>query len=369
MKKLLMTASVYAHIRNFHLPYLHEFQTRGWETHVACAGIPSAPPYTDRAIELPFVKQMFSVSNYRAAMLLRKLIQEEQYDLVITHTSLASFFTRLAVKNLRKRPKLINVMHGYLFDDDTPYLRRQLLLGAERLTAPETDLLLLMNEWDFETAKKYRLGRRIEKIHGMGVDFSRLDKAAAEDGRRLRETLGIPKEAFVLLYPAEFSERKSQHVLIEAMQFLPRDVMLVLCGEGDGLLDCRQIAEKLHVQDRVLFPGQVRDVASWYRMADALTASSRSEGLPFNVMEAMCMGLPVIASAVKGHTDLIEDGVTGFLYPYGEAEKCAACIERLLEDEPYQKQIAVNASAAVRAYALQEVMPHVMDLFLATSGG
>ncbi len=239
MKKLLMTASVYIHIRNFHLPYLHEFQLRGWETHVACAGIPSDSPYTDRAIELSFVKQMFSASNFRAAMLLRRLIHEEQYDLIITHTSLASFFTRLAVKGMRKRPKLINVMHGYLFDDETSYFKRQLLLGAERLTARETDLLLLMNDWDFETAKKYRLGRRIEKIPGMGVDFSRLDKATAEDGCRLREKLGIPKEAFVLLYPAEFSERKSQHVLIEAMQFLPQDVALVLCGEGETLGACR----------------------------------------------------------------------------------------------------------------------------------
>ena len=153
-KKVLITASVYHHIRNFHLPYLQEFQRLGWETHVGCRGIPHDAAYTDHTIELSFKKSMFSPSNLRAAREIRKSIKAEQYDLIITHTSLAAFFTRLAVKGLKNHPRLVNVMHGYLFDERTPFLKRGLLLGAERLTAPETDLLLVMNEWDYRTAQK-----------------------------------------------------------------------------------------------------------------------------------------------------------------------------------------------------------------------
>lgn len=351
-----MTASVYVHIRNFHLPYLREFQRLGWETHVGCAGIPNDAPYIDRAVELPFKKRMFSPDNFRVMRKLRHLIRTEQYNLIITHTTLAAFFTRLAVKGLRKRPRLINVMHGYLFDDSTPFLKRQVLLNAERLTAPETDLLLLMNEWDYEAAKKSRLGKQIEKIPGMGVDFSRMDVATPEDGERLRKSLGIPADAFVLLYPAEFSKRKSQHVLIEAMQHLPQNVLLILCGEGDQLVVCKELAKKLHVQDRVLFPGQVTDIAAWYRMADALVASSRSEGLPFNVMEAMYCGLPVIASAVKGHTDLIENGETGLLYPYGDAAKCASCIKQVIEEACFYRALGTKTAESVKQYDLDSAM-------------
>lgn len=359
-KKVLMTASVYSHILNFHQPYLREFQRLGWETHVGCQNIPDSAPHTDRTIELPFKKSMFSLSNLQAVRIMRRTIKAEHYDLIVTHTSLAAFFTRLAVKGMKARPGLVNVMHGYLFDEHTPLFKRQLLLGAERLTAAQTDLLLVMNEWDHRTARRYRLGKRIEKIPGMGVDFSRLDSATREDGLRLRKELGIPEDAFVLIYPAEFSKRKSQHVLIEAMPYLPEQVRLVLCGEGDRQRACKALVEELGVQGRVLFPGQIGDITSWYRMADALAASSRSEGLPFNIMEAMYCGLPVIASAVKGHRDLIEDGKNGLLYPYGDVKACAACVRRLMEG-------AVSGTEPTRStekYALPQVLPQVFAAYL-----
>ena len=357
-----MTASVYSHIRNFHLPYLREFQRLGWETHVGCRDIPSDAPYIDKAIELPFEKKMVSPSNLRTMKLLRGQIRSEQYDLIITHTTLAAFFTRLAVKGMRQRPKLVNVMHGYLFDENTSFLKKQLLLNAERLTAPETDLLLVMNEWDYQTAKRYKLGKQIEKIPGMGVNFARLDSSTKEDGLRLRKELGIPEEAFVLLYQAEFSKRKSQHVLIEAMQYLPEKVWLVLCGEGDQLPACKALAEKLDVHNRVLFPGQIVDIAPWYRMADALAASSRSEGLPFNVMEAMYSDLPVIASAVKGHTDLIWDGENSLLYPYGDAKKCAECVEAIT-GTAFNKMRRSHRIAGAQ-YNIKAVLPQVMSRYL-----
>ena len=359
--KVLMTASTWSHIRSFHLPYLQEFQRLGWETHVGCPGIPADAPYVDRAIELPFEKRMNAPANFRAARILRERIKAEQYDLIITHTSLAAFFTRLAVKGMKHRPRLINVVHGYLFDDDTPAIKRSVLLAAEKLTAPETDLLLTMNEWDFEAAKKYRLGKQIEKIPGIGVDFSRLDTATAEDGAALRAELGIPGDAFVLIYPAEFSERKSQRVLIEAMAMLPKNVFLVLPGSGALLEDCRALAQKVGFGERALFPGYIYDMAPWYRMADAAVTASRSEGLPFNVMEAMYCGLPVVASAVKGHSDLIEESVTGLLYPYGDAVKCAEQVRRVMEKTGLGMKLGERARIDTRLYALDRVLPKVME--------
>ena len=364
-QKVLMTASTWSHIRSFHLPYLRELQRLGWETHVGCPGIPADAPYVDRAIELPFEKRMIAPANFHAAKILRERIKAEQYDLVITHTSLAAFFTRLAVKGMKNRPRLFNVVHGYLFDDDTPFLKKQLLLEAERLTAPETDLLLTMNEWDFEAAKKHRLGKQIENIPGIGVDFSRLDSATPEDGAALRAELGIPADAFVLIYPAEFSERKSQHVLIEAMAMLPENVVLVLPGSGALLEECRTLAQKLGLGPRVLFPGFISDMAPWYRMADAAVTASRSEGLPFNVMEAMYCGLPVVASAVKGHTDLIQDGVTGLLYPYGDANACAERLRRVMDDAALREIIRRNEINAVQRYHIDGVLPTVMESYSA----
>lgn len=356
-RKVLFTASTYSHIVNFHLPYLRKFQEEGWTVHVACGGTAADIPYADEVIDLPLEKSMRSPGNFKAAVALSKKIGREKYELVCTHTSLAAFFTRLALKGQKKRPLVVNVVHGYLFDDGTPWLKRNVLLGAERLLAADTDLVLTMNQWDDELAKKHRLGRRTARIPGVGVDFSRFDEAPRDSRRRLREERGVPVDAFVLIYAAEFSARKSQAVLIRAMEQTPENAVLVLAGEGTLRSECEAMARRLGLNGRVLFPGQVRDVPAWYAMADAAVSASRSEGLPFNIMEAMYAGLPVVASDVKGHQDLIKDGETGLLYPYGDAEACAEKIGRLLDSELLRKRLAGNAGERVEQYGLERVLP------------
>lgn len=356
---VLFVASTDSHIRNFHLPYLRWFQEQGWRVHVACGGSPTELPFAERTICLPFEKKMTAPENFRAASTLRRLMQEENYSFVSVHTSLAAFFTRFALLGSRKHTPLVNVVHGYLFDDRTPRLKREILLAAERLTASKTDLLLTMNHWDLDAAKRWRLGKRIDYIPGIGVDFSRLEKTGTEQRLTLRTEHGIAPDAFVLIYAAEFSKRKSQDVLIRAMQQLPRDVILVLAGDGALRAQCVELAETLGVADRVIFPGHVA-MPLWYAMADAAVSSSRSEGLPFNIMEAMYAGLPVVASAVKGHVDLIREGETGLLYPYGDADACARQVARLIDTPALCSALREQAKNDVEQYRLDQVLPCVI---------
>ena len=357
--KVLFTASTYSHIVNFHLPYLRKFREEGWTVHAACGG-PSMPiPDVERVIDLPFEKSMWSPKNFKAAVLLSDEMRRENYDLIVTHTSLAAFFTRLALWGLEERPAVANMVHGYLFDDETPWLKWSLLLGAERWTAADTDLVLTMNRWDYETAKKYQLGQRVVQIPGVGVDFSRFDRVSSDSREKMRKKWGVPEDAFVLIYAAEFSVRKSQNIIIRAMKRLPNKVWLVLAGEGILREDCQQLVRTLGLEERVLFPGQVRDIPAWYAMADAAASASRSEGLPFNIMEAMYAGLPVVASGVKGHSDLIEDGATGLLYPYGDAGACAERILRLTASERLRRTLSRNAKETIEQYGLDRVLPMV----------
>ena len=358
-RKVLFTASTYSHIVNFHLPYLRKFWEEGWMVHVACGGAPMPIPDVERVIDLPFEKSIWSPKNFKAAIFLSDEMRRERYDLVITHTSLAAFFTRLALWGLEERPKVVNMVHGYLFDNDTPWLKRNLFLGAERWMAVDTDLVLTMNRWDYETAKKYQLGHKVINIPGVGVDFSRFDRVPPDSREKLRKKWGVPKDAFVLIYAAEFSARKSQNVIIRAMEHLPKQVWLVLAGEGALWEDCRELAQRLGLENRVLFPGQVRGIPVWCAMADAAVTASRSEGLPFNVMEAMYAGLPVVASEVKGHTDLIKDGTTGLLYPYGDEKACAEQIMRLTTSAQLRRELAQHAKADVERYGRDRVLPVV----------
>lgn len=367
-RKVLFTASTYSHIVNFHLPYLRKFREEGWTVHTACGGRVMDIPYADEVIHFPLEKSMRSPGNFRAAAAMRKKIKKERYSLITTHTSLAAFFTRLALQGLRERPPVANMVHGYLFDDGTPRLKRTMLLAAELWTAPVTDLVLTMNQWDYEAAAQYKLGREVVHIPGVGVDFSRLQTTAADTRRQLRTELNIPDNAFVLLYAAEFSARKSQAVLIRAMAHLPERVVLVLAGDGALQGECMEQVQRLGMTDRVRFLGHVKDMGRWYDMADAAASASRIEGLPFNIMEAMYAGLPVVASDVKGHSDLIADGETGLLYPYGDEQACAKQVRRLLESEEFQRRLGRNGKEHAEQYALENVFSEVWGAYARLSG-
>lgn len=365
-KKVLFTASTFSHILNFHLPYMRQFQQLGWQVDVACGGTPPASlPEASGVIHIPFEKSMTAPKNAAAVRLLRRQIRKESYDLISCHTSLASFFVRLAVMGMTRRPLVACTCHGYLFDDRTPRMKRFVLASAERLTAPVTDLLMTMNEWDDVYASSHRLGKEIVKIPGMGVDFSRFSRYSNQEGAALRAELGFSPEHFLVVYGAEFSPRKSQADLIRSLSRLPDHVVLLLPGTGALWEQCIALARSLGVERRVVFPGQVSDMPLWYAAADAAVSSSRSEGLPFNIMEAMYRGLPVIASDVKGNSDLIRDGESGLLFPYGDAQGCAAQIRRVCEDRELARRLGQTAHEQVRQYALLEVLPQVMAQYAA----
>ncbi len=365
--KVLITASSFAHIRSFHLPYLKAFREHGTEVHVACGGAVCQLPDAARLIPLPLEKKLFSPANFRAASVLHRLLREECYDLVITHTSLAACFTRLATNGLRPCPPVIYMCHGYLFDDSSSALRRRALLTAEKTVSEKTDLLLNMNAYDFQLAKKHRLGRRIELVPGVGVDYDGLDASCSIPRDELRSRLQLPQDAFVLFYAAEFSHRKNQAFLIRAMTALPEQVHLVLAGTGELLDFCRKLAMDLQVQDRVHFPGHVSPVSDWYRMADAAVSSSRSEGLPFNIMEAMHFGLPVVSSDVKGNSDLIRHQNNGLLFPYDDMPAYVSCITALLRSHDLAARLGSAAADSSLPYGLPSVFPLVWGFYLSFS--
>ena len=355
-----MVASTFAHIRSFHLPYLAAFAARGDTVDVAAGGEALPLPHAAQCISLPFEKRITAPGNFAAQGRLRKLMWSEHYDLVIVHTSLAAYFTRRAALSLRsKRPPVINVVHGYLFDQETPFAKRELLLSAERQCARATDLLLTMNRFDDDLARRYRLSRHIEKIPGMGVPFSALE---ADPGARtaLRDALRIPPNALCALYAAEFSDRKRHTLLLTALRKTPSDLYLLLAGSGAELALCRRYAVELGIGSRVRFLGQRRDMPKIYASADMAVSTSRSEGLPFFIMEAMHCRLPVAASAVKGHSDLIDDGESGLLFTQDSPEACARALTRLCESHALRARLSENAHERASDYDLARVLPQVM---------
>ena len=134
--KILYTASSSAHLVSFHLPYLAALRSLGWDVTAAANGSGEGLGEGVRFLAVPFTKSFVSPRNFRAAALLARDIRKNRYDVIVTHTSLAAFFTRLGVMLAgKKHTRVVNTVHGYLFDGDSGALRRTVLLAAEKLTA------------------------------------------------------------------------------------------------------------------------------------------------------------------------------------------------------------------------------------------
>lgn len=351
-KKVLFCASTLSHLMNFHLPYLRDFRDWGYEVWTAAGGGKARDiPCADHQVEVPFHKKLFSPKNVQAIFQLRKLLMEENFTCISTHTTLASAVVRAAVLLMpkKKRPKVYCVCHGYLFGEGDG-LKKWLYLLPEKICAPVTDVLMVMNREDEAIAKKHYLaGGRLAFIHGMGLDLGRFPQVTPEDREEGRRELGFGPDEFLFVYAAEFSGRKNQPLLLrafaKAIEKNPR-LRLLLAGTGATLEECRALAEELQLGEKVRFLGYVEEMARLYPLCDAAVSSSRIEGLPFNIMEAMACGLPVIASRVKGHTDLL-GADSPWLYS-GEDE-LAGLLGRVDELGP------VDWSERLRPYLLEPV--------------
>ena len=367
-KKILFTASTRSHLENFHRPYLNAFEEMGWQVD---------------AVALPVSKSFFSVKNLDAINYTRKLLRDGDYDVISSHATLAGIVTRLAVllckKSLREKMKVFHTAHGYLFHDDNS-LKKWAYLLPEMLCSKVTDVLMVMNHEDLEIAKKYKLCKKSENIHyinGMGIDLSRFQTAQGEPlqcTKEQKESFGITDNDFVFVYAAEFSKRKNHELLLrgfaEAVKQLQQSgqksnkrLKLVLAGDGALFEKIKTLASNLGIRDRVVFLGYIKNVHELYPCCDVAVSTSKIEGLPFNIMEAMACGLPVIVSDIKGHRELVEHGVNGLLFEAGDIENLTDQMVRIYKDMDLSGQCKTNLMANISLFSINKVFPNIMGIY------
>lgn len=309
-KKILYVASSTEHIDRFHRDYIAALRGLGHSITVMASG-------TGADIDIPFEKKIFSLKNLKNIVKIRRILRRDRYDAILLNTTLAAVLVRLACPH--RRPCIVNLVHGYLFSENVSPQRSRIFFLAERLLRRKTDSIITMNEEDFRSAREHRLCLgRVYKIPGMGAkirtrvtNFENIRAEYASEG------------SFVMCFVGELSRRKNQEMLIRALPALCDElpgVALWLVGDGAERKHLGELSRELGVADKVLFLGKREDACDFMRAADLYVSAAGVEGLPHNVLEAMGIGKTVLATDIKGHRDLIENGVSGFLYEYNNID-------------------------------------------------
>ena len=183
---------------------------------------------------------------------------------------------------------------------------------------------------------------RIEVIHN-AVEAGRFVAPARAS---LRDLLTEGGDRAVVLVPARLNEQKGHSFLLRAAAQLP-EAVFVLAGDGPIRDTLEAQAAELGVERRIRFLGYRSDIPQLLAASDLVALPSLYEGSSVAILEAMAAGRAVVASAIGGTDELIEDGKTGILVPPGEVDPLAAALRRLLDDPELRRSIADAARRRV----------------------
>lgn len=317
MKRVLFVATVTKHINLFHIPYLKWFKEQGYEVHVASRGNEEIN-YCDKHFNLPFERFPLKINNIKTYNELKKIIKNNHYDIIHCHTPVGGVLSRLAARKERKSgTKVLYTAHGFHFYKGAPLLNWLVYYPIEKIMAHYTDCIITIVNEDYEFVNKHLKAKKVEHINGIGMNTERFSKEITQKQKsELKNELKISKDNIVLTYVAELNKNKNQLLLIEMMDELKKyikDIKLLLVGDGIYIKKYKNEVKKRNLQKNIIFLGKRKDIPEILSITDIYVASSIREGLPLNIMEAMYMNLPVVAYDNRGHRELVENKVNGYI--------------------------------------------------------
>jgi len=335
------------HIKSFHLPYIAKLREDGHEVLTMAKG-------KDADFNISFEKKMVSFKNMACHRQIRKILKREKFDVLILNTTLAAFNIRFCLPK-KNRPKVINFVHGYMFPPKPESTRDKIFFFCEKLLRKKTDYILVMNGDDYKIATENKLcvGETVMTL-GMGAKVSEDTTMPIELIRKYYDST----DKYVICFVGELYRAKNQRMLICALpeiQIKIPNAVLWLVGEGTDRNELVGLSEELNLSDSVYFMGRRSNPCDYIYSSDLYVSASQKEGLPFNIMEALGCGKTTLASDIKGHRDIIEDGKSGFLYPNGDINEYVKLVCEVYSGE--KKIDPECAKARYKEYSFDSVFP------------
>lgn len=267
-------------------------------------------------------------------------------DLVQTHAVKSHFLMRLS--GIPHRIPWVAFHHGYTSTAWQTRLHNKLdrwsLRDAAQLVTVSRASLKQLQAQGIDTSKSRVFHNAVPENYG----FESRSKA---DLQALRATLKIPEGCKVILSVGRLSKEKDQLSLVQAMSELPKQVSpyLLMVGDGPERKTIAQKVQELGLVDRVILTGMEDHVEPFYGLADVVVISSRSEGSPNVLLEALAAGVPVVTTAVGGIPEMVNDGEHVYLVQPGNAKQMADAIATVLADDERSRLLVENSKNLVRA--------------------
>jgi glycosyltransferase involved in cell wall biosynthesis len=280
---------------------------------------------------LPFVRPVVPLTDTRALVLTRRLIATSRPSLVHTHMAKAGMIGRVAALSVRPRPPTIHTYHGHVLQGYFGPTQQRAFLEIERALAKRSDALIAVSPEIRDELLDLGVGRASQyQVIPVGIDLEPY-LAATSRQHRLHAAMNVAPNVPVVAVVGRLVPIKDHETLFQAVRTLTRTHLAVI---GDGTLrsHLEQRVRELGIASRTRFLGWITDLPEFLADADLVVLSSRNEGTPLALIEAMATGRPVVATNVGGVGHVVEHGVSGLTCAAGDAQALAAAMDTLLDD-------------------------------------
>jgi len=295
--------------------------------------------------------------DFAAIKEIREFICRENIQLVHTHGYKSDFYGLIAAK-LAKVP-IIATLHLWTQES----AKDKLYEWLDKFTIERMDHLVCVSPVIAEQLKSLGIAENKTSLIPNGIDTDKFNskevKADLRDGLNLDGNLVIGTVGRLV-------RQKGQAYLLEAFKELAKnkDFKLLIVGDGHLKMSLKKQVKKMGIEGEVIFAGAQKDVAAAYNTINIFVLPSIDEGLPLALLEAMSMGLAVIATKVGAVTDVINSQEEGLLVSPGNSEELKQAISVLIKDSKMRKQMGKKArEKVISSFSLQSCYQKYLEIY------
>jgi len=329
------------------------------------------PPSADARYIATLCRPLSPLDDLRTLIRLYSEFRRRSPRIVHTHMAKAGLLARLAAAahNLTRgsapRARIVHTYHGHVLDGYFSPLATKVFITLERILAKLSDRIIAISPAiQSELLRTYRIGREDQyRVVPLGFDLSPFAAIDATARAAARRDLNLPGDALVVSTVGRLTAIKQHRLFLDTIKRVSEthtNVIALIAGDGELRDDIVAYAASLGLTDRVRMLGWRRDLATIYAATDVFLLTSRNEGTPVALIEAMASGVPGVSTDVGGVKDVIGGIETGRTAAFGDVDGLAAAINGLLADPSLRA--ATGEAARQRVLARYDIARLVADI-------
>ena len=328
-----------------------------------------------RSVRLPRLgRRVTPLEDLVSFWALLRLVFAEQPDIVHTHTAKAGTLGRLAgflfnlTRSRRRRCVLVHTFHGHVLNGYFGPVGTAAVLFAERSLARVTDVIVTISARQRDDiVGRFRIapGRKVTMIP-LGLELDEL-LSTSEHSPLLRHALGWTADEFVVGFVGRLAPIKDLPTLLQGFAAFaagcPRARLLIV-GDGEQRAQTEMLVHALGLDGVSRFAGWQHDLQRVYGAIDVLALTSKNEGTPVAIIEALAARVPVVATEVGGVADVVRRDETGLLIDAGNHEALASALARLESDPVLRRRLGDRGRPDVaERFSRQRLVLDVSDCY------